>query len=231
MTETTQNFEYRVKYSGRRSIGISISPVEGIIVRAPYGTSGKTIERIIQDNSDWIAKILVRFNDLKRLGGQNGFSDGNPVLFMGKQHTLKIIPSDQYYVRLNDINCIEVGINGNKNPAITETLLESWFKTVARKKLTAQFQNVLTKYDSYGFKPTVFVVSTMKKRWGSCSGTGRIAISYDLIRLDEIYAEYVMVHELCHLRHHNHGEGFYKLLTEIFPSWKQVRKELKNYVR
>jgi predicted metal-dependent hydrolase len=71
----------------------------------------------------------------------------------------------------------------------------------------------------------------MKKRWGSCSSKGKIAISYDLIRLDEIYAEYVIIHELCHLKHHNHSSNYYNLLSEVYPEWKKVREELKKYVR
>jgi predicted metal-dependent hydrolase len=71
----------------------------------------------------------------------------------------------------------------------------------------------------------------MKKRWGSCSSKGKIAISYDLIRLDEIYAEYVIIHELCHLKHHNHSANYYKLLSEVYPNWKKVKGELKKFIR
>jgi predicted metal-dependent hydrolase len=71
----------------------------------------------------------------------------------------------------------------------------------------------------------------MKSRWGSCSSSGKIALSYDLIRLSKECREYVIIHELCHLRHHNHGKGFYDLLTELYPDWKKTRAEIKRYLR
>jgi predicted metal-dependent hydrolase len=69
----------------------------------------------------------------------------------------------------------------------------------------------------------------MKRRWGSCSNKGKITLSSELIRLSDNYIEYVIIHELCHLRHHNHGPRFYEMLSELYPEWKTVRKEMKNY--
>jgi predicted metal-dependent hydrolase len=81
------------------------------------------------------------------------------------------------------------------------------------------------------FKPTGLVIRTMKRRWGSCSNKGVITLSTELIKLSDLYIEYVITHELCHLKHHNHGPQFYKLLSEVFPEWKTVRKELRKYIQ
>jgi predicted metal-dependent hydrolase len=110
-------------------------------------------------------------------------------------------------------------------------MLESWFKYLARNKLTIKFREVLVNYNNFRFQPADFTVRTMKTRWGTCSSKGKIALSYDLVRLDDIYSEYVIIHELCHLKHHNHGAGFYELLSEVYPQWKEVREGLKKYIR
>lgn len=70
----------------------------------------------------------------------------------------------------------------------------------------------------------------MKSRWGSCSSKGKITLNTELIKLADKYIEYVMIHELCHLKHHNHGPGFYALMTELCPDWKRLRNELKSYI-
>jgi hypothetical protein len=70
----------------------------------------------------------------------------------------------------------------------------------------------------------------MKSRWGSCSKKGIITLSTELIKLPDIYIEYVIIHELCHLKHHNHGKEYYNLLSELFPAWKNVRKDLRGYI-
>ena len=153
------------------------------------------------------------------------------LLLFGKEYKLKLFQSDKYSVRTGDDNTIEAGYSNDNNPLIIRAMLEGWFKFIARTKLTDKFREILMKYKDYGFTPTGFVVRTMKKRWGSCSSKGKIAISYDLIRLDEVYTEYVIIHELCHLKHHNHSANYYKLLSEVYPDWKKVRKELKKYIR
>jgi hypothetical protein len=81
------------------------------------------------------------------------------------------------------------------------------------------------------FNPAGLVIRTMRRRWGSCSHKGIITLSTELIKLSDLHIEYVIAHELCHLKHHNHGSQYYKLLSEVFPEWKMVRKELRKYIQ
>lgn len=229
--QSTDNFQYRIIFSRRRTLSIIVSPDKGVIVKAPLRTPVGTIRRFVNEKSDWITKSLKGFNTLIKIDNTEGYSDGDTILLFGIQHKLKLTRSDQYSVRLDDNHTIEASFCDDDNPLIIRAMLESWFKFLAQNKLRGIFREVLTKYRDYGFLPSDFVVRKMKKRWGSCSPGGKIAISYDLIRLDEKYSEYVIIHELCHLRHHNHGSGFYQLLSEIYPGWKNVRDELKKYLR
>jgi hypothetical protein len=222
--------EFTVKYSGRRSMGISISPYSGIVARVPYNTSDRKIEEMILKKHDWIIKILKQHQTLIRLDPEE-FVNGAWVIYRGKKHTLKILEADRYYIRRPGENIIEIGVNGRQEPELIKLMLENWYKSVAKRIIPFRFNEILEKYSGYGFFPWKFTVSTMKKRWGSCSYKGKIAVSYDLIRLDDIYTEYVILHELCHLKHHNHGPGFYKLLSEVFPEWQRLRKELGKIIR
>jgi predicted metal-dependent hydrolase len=90
---------------------------------------------------------------------------------------------------------------------------------------------VLSEHENQMFKPTGLIIRTMKRRWGSCSNKGIVTLSTELIKLSDLHIEYVIIHELCHLKHHNHGPDFYKLLTEMYPEWKTVRKELRKYIQ
>jgi predicted metal-dependent hydrolase len=229
--QDTENFQYKIVFSHRRTISINIRPDPGVVVKAPYRTPIGTIHKFVTAKSVWIIKTLDKFNSLVRLDNQKGYSNDDSILLFGREHKLKLIQSDKYSVSLSNNDTIEAGFNKDSNPLIIRAHLEDWFKFVARRKLTAQFQEILTKYKDYGFLPAGFVVRTMKTRWGSCSSKGKIAISYDLIRLNEIYSEYVIIHELCHLKHHNHSASYYKLLSEVYPNWKKVRKELQKYIR
>lgn len=229
--QSTGDFNYRIIFSRRRTISIIISPDSGVFVKAPFMTPVNTIRRFVNEKSDWITKTLYGFNSLKRLDNIKGYSDGDTVLLYGKEYKLRLFESDKYSVKTTDSNIIEARYLKNINPLIIRALLEDWFKYVAQDKIKLKFNEVLTKYSSYGFKPTGLVIRMMKKRWGSCSSMGKIAISYDLIRLDEKFTEYVIIHELCHLKHHNHSADYYRLLSEVYPEWKKVREELKKYIR
>ena len=229
--QSKEDFKYRIIFSRRRTISIIVSPDNGVVVKAPYRTSVASVKRFLNEKSGWIIKTLNGFNSLKRIDNKKGYSDGDSLKLYGKDYKLKLYQSDSYSVRTGDNNTIEAGYFKDNNPLIIKAMLEGWFKYIAQKKLTVKFGEILLKYKEYGFSPSTFVVRTMKKRWGSCSSKGKIAISYDLIRLDEVYAEYVIIHELCHLKHHNHSSNYYNLLSEVYPEWKKVRKELQKYIR
>jgi predicted metal-dependent hydrolase len=225
------DFQYKIDFSRRRTIIIIINPDRGVVIKAPYRTPSKVIDRFVNDKSDWIRKTLSKFKSLVRIDNRDGYSDGDSILLFGREHKLKLFHSYDYSVRLGDNDIIIAGFKNDNNPFVIKALLEDWFKFVARRRLTDNFSDILLRYREYGFLPTGFVVRKMKSRWGSCSSKGKIAISYDLVRLDEIYGEYVIIHELCHLKHHNHSAAYYKLLSEVYPDWKKVRGELKKYIR
>jgi hypothetical protein len=226
----TNGISYTVIYSRRRSMGISVHHDSRVIARVPLGTGKRVIEDMISKKSEWIKKALNHYSTLNRIDQYESLKDGDKVLFMGKENLLRIIPSDRYSIRSSD-HTIQVDFRGEYDSKILEAMLEHWYGTVAKSVLTKQFHETLDKYHKYNFSPTGFAVRKMKKRWGSCTSKGRIAISYDLVRLDPVFAEYVIIHELCHLRQHNHGPEFYKLLSEIHPGWKAVRTELRKIIR
>jgi len=225
------DFKYRIVYSRRRTITISISPDNGVVVKAPYLTPGGTIKRFVNDKSEWIKKILAGFKSLKRIDNVKGYSDGDSILLFGRDFRLKLYQLDRNSVRIGAGDTIEAGYVKDNNPLIIRAMLEGWFKYIAQDKIRQKFREILVRYDNYRFRPGDLVVRAMKKRWGSCSTKGKIAISYDLVRLDEVFTEYVILHELCHLKHHDHSSNFYRLLSEVYPDWKKVREELKKYIR
>lgn len=81
----------------------------------------------------------------------------------------------------------------------------------------------------YGFEYNSVRIKHNVSNWGSCSVKGNINLNLNLMRLPEYLRDYVMIHELCHLRHMNHGPEFHALLASLCPEYKTYRKELKEY--
>jgi predicted metal-dependent hydrolase len=222
--------DYKVIHSGRRSIGISVSPDTGVIVRAPYRTSIKTIEALVVSKSVWIRKHLENYRSSVRINNNRIFSDGAITLLHGREHRIRLTESNKYFIRLTG-DIIEIGLKNISENKIAGAMLEKWYRIIAEGIFRKKFEDMLVRFRDHSFAPSEFKVRALKRRWGSCSSKGKITISSELVKLDEIYLEYVILHELCHLRHHNHGKEFYELLSEVFPDWKQRRSELKKYIR
>jgi hypothetical protein len=221
--------EFMVLYSARRTLGISVLPDSSVIVRVPYLTSKKTINRIVKEKSSWIIKHRDGYAG-KKSTPQRTFTDGEIHFFRGNECILRIEKSSKPYIRFQD-GLIGLGLDRTGDTGSIKRLLYKGYKNEALKVFPRMLDKALIDYNVQSFKPAGLKIRTMKRRWGSCSNKGIITLSTELIKLPDRLIEYVIVHELCHLKHHNHGARYYKLLSELFPDWKQVRKELRENIR
>jgi predicted metal-dependent hydrolase len=225
-----KDIEFKVIYSGRRSIGISVLPDSSVIVRVPYLTSYKTISRIVTEKSGWVLKHRDNYRRLDNNSINRSYTSGETHLFRGNESVLRVEKSGRSYVRFYD-STIELGTDKTDDAQLIKRLLYKGYKNEALILFPELMNKVLREHENQMFKPKGLVIRTMKRRWGSCSNKGVITLSTELIKLSDLYIEYVITHELCHLKHHNHGPHFYGLLSEVFPEWKTVRKELRKYIQ
>jgi hypothetical protein len=264
VTHQIDNIEFKVIYSRRRTISISVIPDSSIIVRVPYLTSFKSINKIIHARSGWIIKHRDSYKEKKPEKLSRLYVNGEIHLFRGNESVLTIENSKKSYCHFNPPsrkasadakvwfnspglapekrvqglpwglipfieNTINLGIEKTDDLSAIKMLLYKGYKDEAQIVFPVIFNRVLERYENQMFKPTGLIIRTMKRRWGSCSNKGVITLSTELIKLSDVYIEYVIIHELCHLKHHNHGANYYKLLAEIYPDWKNVRRLLKGY--
>ncbi len=221
------SIEFSVIYSARRTLGISVLTDGSVIVRVPFRTSEKSIYRIVSEKSAWIIRHRDKFKELNKNREIKTFTHGSSHLYRGNSLILNITSSGSQYVKFNG-ETIEAGIKPGAAEITIGRLLQSAYRKEAERLLPNMFYNIIEKYRSYDFKPTSLRIRTMKRRWGSCSSRGRITLNSELIKLDDTLTEYVIIHELCHLKHHNHGPKFYELLSQICPDWKDLRKKMKG---
>jgi predicted metal-dependent hydrolase len=228
LTHVIEDIEFRVIYSRRRTLGISVLPDSSVVVRVPYLTSYKTISRIVREKSGWIVKHRDSYKGRKPDKINRLYVSGEIHLFRGVESVLKIEKSKKKYFRFQD-GIIELGLEETDDASAVKRLLYNGYKNEALRVLPEVLNTILARFDYQSFSPKGLVIRTMKRRWGSCSNKGIITLSTELIKLPDKFIEYVILHELCHLKHHNHGAGYYKLLSELYPDWKRVRKELRLY--
>lgn len=220
-------FDYTIVRTRRRTLGIIISPSEGVVVRAPYRATAEEITHFVQSKSIWIEKHIKGFSDHKSLGIRE-LKNGDKILFRGKEYPVLITPSGSNSVGFKK-EYLEIMTSKPGDQKFLIMMLERWYRINAEHHLRKMFCMLLLRHSARNFQPASFTVRKMKRKWGSCSNRGRITINSELIKLDDSLTEYVILHELCHLIRRDHSMEFYRLLEEMEPDWKEMRKRLRKY--
>ncbi len=219
--------EYRIVRTHRRTIGIIISPTHGVTVRAPLRASDKEIQQFVKIKTQWIKKHLESFTK-KTCLNKNSLKEGDKILFRGQEYTVSLIPSTINQVELHD-NIIGIKTSRPDDQKAILRVLERWYKINAEIHLRKLFGMIILKHSNRNFNLKELHIRKMKRKWGSCSSSGRITINRELIKLDDTLAEYVITHEICHLFKPNHSKEFYQLLGELEPNWRELIKKLSQY--
>jgi predicted metal-dependent hydrolase len=106
-------------------------------------------------------------------------------------------------------------------------IYSAWLKHLAKNYLSERTTKLAGKYN---FSVRQIRIRSQKTRWGSCSTSGNISLNYKLMKYRKELIDYVIVHELCHLREMNHSKKFWKHVEKIIPDYKLLKKELKAVI-
>ncbi len=189
-------------------------------VNVPFNTRASIIEEFITAKYSWIvAKQQQKPEQIQPTHYR--YCEGEKHLYLAKEYTLKLIIAKQSKVELkND----ELLVFYRENTSI-KNLINKWYRLQAIDYLQHRTQLFA---ESYQFpRINKIKIRSMKARWGSCSTKSVITYNLHLIKASPENIDYVIIHELCHLIHPNHGPGFYQLQQKLNPNWKQ-QKQLLN---
>ncbi len=215
----------------RRTVALRVLPDGSVSVRAPVRTSLSWIEKFIAARAGWIEKRRREMARRKAEEPEN-LENGSIVPFRGKPLRIEIAkgPSqaaasfreDEFSLRLS----LSPGLSEADKQAEIRTELALWYKKKAREI----FKERLAFWASaMGLTPGRLVLSAPRGRWGSCTLRNEIRLNWHLILAPEEILDYVVVHELAHLPHKNHGAAFWRLVERFVPDWKERRKRLKAW--
>ena len=121
-------------------------------------------------------------------------------------------------------------VTADTHAANVQQVVEAWLREQADDYFAARLEVFANELPWLSDGPPVWRHSFMRSQWGSCSIEGKISLNTHLLKTPPALIDYVILHELCHLRHHNHGKRFYALMTKHMPDWQDRRRELNQYV-
>lgn len=216
---------YTVVYSKRKTIAIRVDTAGAVSVRAPRGISQARLQAALHAKAAWIIKMQETMKSRAEMAVLR-IQDGETIPFRGD--CLPVIVDQSVHAKRISVTLAAGGIRfatPDLEDIHLEGALEKWYRAQAEivvNQLVHAWQPLV------GKAPNCLQIRSQKKRWGSCTSQGKILINWRVILLPPDVAEYVIVHELCHLHHLNHSSDFWESVRRVMPDYMMRRKWLRQ---
>jgi predicted metal-dependent hydrolase len=220
----SRTIDFRLEYSDRKSLGITVTPEMEVLVKAPIDTTIEKVKEKIRKKAPWIIKQQSFFLSFQPKTPQRKYISGETHLYLGRQYRLHISIGREESVKLKG-KFIEVTASDKSR---AKDLLENWYLQHARTKFHAIAAPLIDKFKKHKVEPSSVVLRDMPTRWGSCTPKGKIILNPELIKAPKGCIEYVIIHELCHLIHHDHTQKFLDLQTKEMKDWEKWKMKLEK---
>ena len=201
---------------------LKVKPDLSVDISVPEDATEEYINFILEKRTEWIEKQQNFFKEFRSVLTEKKNISGECVKYLGKNYRLKVHLSEEEHVKFYrgyvHLHCFE-----DSTVDLKKELLESWLKERAKEKIL----NIAKKYlDELEEQPQI-KFRDMKTRWGSCnSEKKRIIFNWKLIEKSSYGIEYVVVHELSHLKYDSHDKNFFRYLAVQLPDWEKRRDSL-----
>jgi predicted metal-dependent hydrolase len=211
-------------------MSLRISPATGVEVVLPRGASLATgqarAEALLREKAAWVRRTLDRMRRVSPESELPPLTSGRALPFAGQRLTLDLAtgaPSGRFRAeRASDVLRLTLHVLDQETVRAT---LVAWY----RKQASAVFAERLQLRNSFGFRYGRVSVKEQKSRWGSCSRAGNLNFNWRLLLAPMPVLDYVVVHELAHLREHNHGPRFWALVAAVCPEHRVHRRWLREH--
>jgi zinc metalloprotease len=217
---------YELFYTDRKTLGIKVYPDTSVKVFAPIDTDLPIIEQLLKAKRKWIEKQQRSFQTYLPATPPRQYIGGESFLYLGKQYMLKIEPSTAEEVKLYQGRLVVKTVNPDATHI--KKLLQQWYIARATILFNKLFEEQFYLFKRFGLEKPILQIKKMEKRWGSCTPQQKIILNPELIKAPVVCINYVILHELCHLVHHNHSKSFYRLLENFMPDWQKYKQLLET---
>lgn len=220
----SMKIEFALIYNGRKTLGITVTPDMEVVVKAPANASLEKVKEKVRKKAPWIIKQKGYFLSFHPKTPPKKFISGESHYFLGRQFRLKVMTGKKSSVHYKAKQLDVITPNKSK----TKELVKQWYRQRAKEKFAEIAEPLIQRFKKYKIDLKGIYIQEMTTRWGSCSPKGRIILNPELIQAPKGCIEYVIIHELCHLVHHNHSTAFFALQTKMMPDWEKWKRRLEK---
>ncbi|QND21165.1 M48 family metallopeptidase [Rhizobium leguminosarum bv. viciae] len=220
-------YTVRIGTARRERIRIHVHHDGSVEVEAPEDATADDIGEAVQKRARWVHDHV---HDAKRRFEHvlpREYVSGEQVLYLGRRYSLKVrlVSREQRSVKLKGAQ-LEVAHDHVSTDAV-RARVGAWYRVKARDYFAYRLE-VIAKGLPWPQEVPSFQLREMKTRWGSCAAGGTVTLNPFLVRANRECIDYVITHELCHLREHNHSPEFFRLLSRAMPKWETVKRSLDD---
>jgi len=219
---------YNLHRQDRKRMRIAVLPELTVDVFAPITANEERIEAALMKKAAWIAGKLDALERYHPLPEPKKYISGETLVFLGRQYRLKVEQGVRQPAKLRG-RFLRVWVVDKKNTRNIKKAVDTWYRKRTHETLGRYLEKCYTIASRHGVAEPVLLIRTMRRRWGSCSIKGRITLNINLVKAPVHCIEYVIMHELCHMKFHHHSKAFYSLLSRCQPDWR-IRKEVLDKV-
>ena len=209
-----------VRSRRKKTLAVKVSGGD-VSVLVPERTSLPYIEALIEKKSNWIQKKLLQQEQCADIK-QHRYHEGECFLYLGVERTLKLVTGVSKNIVLDESSITLYSRKPLSSTSI-KNRLKRWFQSEAQIYLAKRTRF----YAAYlSVNPRLINTRTYRARWGCCSNRREITYNWQIIMAPEHIIDYVIVHELCHIKEHNHSKAFWTQVENMMPDYKERKKWL-----
>jgi predicted metal-dependent hydrolase len=228
-----QLLAYEFQRAARRTIGLSVGP-QGLSVRAPHWTPLAEVDALVLRKADWVLAKLRQLEQASRLApAPTEWREGSVLPCLGRSLVLELCPDpgpgpglcrDGLDAALAD-GCLRLALARDAGPERVRALAQAWLMHAAQQVFLERLEHFAPRL---GVRYRSLKLSSATTRWGSASADGSLRLNWRLLHLELELIDYVVVHELSHLRQMNHGPEFWRVVASVMPDYEPRRQRLRR---
>ncbi|MGI9508270.1 MAG: M48 family metallopeptidase [Geminicoccaceae bacterium] len=230
LTIGLKTIAYRQRSSSKaKRLRLTVRP-DGVEVVVPPRVAPHEVKSFVDSHRGWIHDKVKQYQDL--LGGHAGaerLEDGVSIPFRGEPTPLAVVLADRVHPRLVEGDGFRLELPQDLPADDHERAIEGALTRHLKRQARSDAEMAIERFGpQHGLTPTALRIKDQKRLWGSCTHAGVINLNWRLILAPVPVFDYVVVHELCHLRHRHHQPPFWRAVGEVMPDFEQHRHWLKT---
>jgi predicted metal-dependent hydrolase len=208
-------------------IAIHVEPNGHVQVDAPSNATLADVLAAVKQRSRWISQHVTAAKARLEHVLPREYVSGESMHYLGRRYCLKVMVDPATFVEARLRGAFIVVSVPAYQPYLIKSALSTWYRQRARDVFAKRLP-VIAEPLSWVRDLPPMRLQFMKRQWGSCSPSGRITLNPWLVSAPREAIDYVLLHEVCHMKHHNHSRAFYSTLDKHMPGWRKVKERLDD---